>query len=134
MIKAIKIFEHGGKYNQDEEEILDDVSDGVILINENKTFEGVLYKEDEAIFISGYLGQDVISIDMLGKSINAIKQDDDNYLGVAEIDSEEENESPCRVILSKLKENNNIETNKLNDIIYSLKTNKIMILERNLHK
>ena len=137
IIKTIKIFEPGGNYNQDNEEILDNICEGVILLDENKKFEGALYKGDNVLYISGYLGNDVVSIDMLGKSINAIKQKDDSYLGVVDVDDqdlEEEVEMPCMVILSNLKEDNTIDKNKINDIIYTLKSDKVMVLERNLQK
>jgi len=134
MIKAIRIFEPGGNINQNNQDILDDVSDGVILVNNNKSFEGVLYKEDNALYISGYLGDDVISIDMPGRSINAIKQKDASFLGIEDSEDNEDLEIPCKVFLSNLKEDKNIENNKISDIIYLLKNNKVMVLERNIQK
>ena len=134
MIKAIRIFEPGGNINQNNQDILDDVSDGVILVNNNKSFEGVLYKEDNALYISGYLGDDVISIDMPGRSINAIKQKDASFLGIEDSEDNEDLEIPCKVFLSNLKEDKNVENNKISDIIYLLKNNKVMVLERNIQK
>ena len=134
MIKAIKIFEPGGKINQDNEEILDDVSDGVILVNENNKFEGVLYKKDNALYITGYLGKDVISIDMPCNSVNAILQKDGTFLGVEDSEIDEDLEITCRVIVSNLKEDKTFEEDRLFKVIYLLKNDKVMVLERNLQK
>ena len=134
MIKAIKIFEPGENINQENNEILDNVSEGVILIGNNNKFEGVLYKKDNALYITGYLGKDVISIDMPSNSINAILQKDGTFLGVEDSEVDEDIEIPCKVIVSNLKENKTFEEDRLFKIIYLLKNDKVMVLERNIQK
>ena len=133
-IKTIKIFEPDGNYNENSEEILDKVFEGVILIDEYNRFEGVIYKEDNAEFIKGYLGKDVISIELLERSIYAFKQKDDTFDGVLDMMDEDESEVPCKVSLGSLKESNTIDTDTLKSKIFLLKNNKVMNLERTYKK
>ena len=40
----------------------------------------VLYKDDNALFINGYLGNDVISLDMIGKSIRFLNKNEEERI------------------------------------------------------
>ena len=133
-LKTIKIFEPGGKYNKDGEDILDNVSEGVILIDELNKFEGIIYKNDAVEFIKGYLGKEVISVELLDKSIYALRMKDDTFDGVIDYCQDQETDTPCKVILGKLKENNNIDTDVLRSKIILLRNDKVMNLERTLKR
>jgi len=108
----------------------ENISEGVILIDEYNRFEGLLYHDDNCQLIKGYLGESVIAIDLIGRSLYAFKQGDGDFDGVVDSLLDEEEEIPCKVTLRNFKENKIIEEDKINNMIFLLKTDKIMKLER----